>query len=153
MCLHRNGVGLDGGSTDNTVVLPCNHFTVRVSATTSLYRVSTQQFYLTGNFIGWDILLKAVITGITIQGTLLALLLDYRAGSVGLLSAILATQLRTIFSWYPGLYPKVLRENAGTSTENVIFDIATGLMLRIPVLRNATPCSGQFNACRRFEGT
>jgi len=54
------------------------------------------EVYLTGAFIWWDILLIAVIPVIAIQGTLLALLLDYSVGSGGLLSAILATHLRLI---------------------------------------------------------
>jgi hypothetical protein len=48
-------VSSDGGSSDNAVVLSCNHSRVRVSATASLHRVSTQQFYLAGTFMGWDI--------------------------------------------------------------------------------------------------
>lgn len=110
MCLHNNGVGSDRGSSDKAVVLSCNYFGVRLSSAASLHRVSTQKLYLTGSFIGQDIPLTAVVSGITIQGTLLALLLDCSAGSGLFLSAILATQLRPILCWYPGFYPKVLRE-------------------------------------------
>jgi len=97
MCLHNNGVGSDRVSSDNAVVLSCNHFGIGVSAAASLYRVSTKKFHLTGPFIGWDIPLIAVIPGIAIQGTLLALLLDPSAGSGNIGNAVAANFM--LISW------------------------------------------------------